>query len=70
MVYALPSSTEDIVHTTVVDLEIFRGGFRFTKMPAKLEVNTKKKKVITSFLSYFLLAAASLPFSTAPKPTH
>jgi len=28
----------------VVDLEIFRGGFSFTKMPAKLEVKTKKKK--------------------------
>ena len=27
---------------SVVDLEIFRGGFSFTKMPAKLEVKTKK----------------------------
>jgi len=53
----------------VVDLEIFRGGFSITKTPAKLEVKTKKK-VITSFLSHFLLAASSLPFSTAPKPTH
>ena len=25
-----------------VDLEIFRGGFSFTKTPAKLEVKTKK----------------------------
>ena len=30
--------------STVADLEIFRGGFSFTKMPAKLEVKTKKKK--------------------------
>jgi len=37
-------------------------------MQAKLEVKTKKK-VITS-TSHFLLAAASLPFSTAPEPTH
>jgi len=28
----------------VADLEIFRGGFSFTKMPAKLEVKTKKTK--------------------------
>ena len=28
---------------SVVDLEILRGGFSFTKMPAKLEVKTKKK---------------------------
>jgi len=33
----------------VADLEIFRGGFSFTKTPAKLEVKTKKKKVFTSF---------------------
>ena len=52
-------------HNAVADLEIFRGGFSFTKTPAKLEVKTKKKKkkVNTSFLSHFLLAA-SLPFST------
>ena len=36
---------------SVADLEIFRGGFSFTKTPAKLEVKTKKeKKVSTSFL--------------------
>jgi len=29
--------------TSVADLEIFRGGFSFTKTPAKLEVKTKKK---------------------------
>jgi len=29
---------------TVADLEIFIGGFSFTKTPAKLEVKTKKKK--------------------------
>ena len=29
---------------TVADLEIFRGGFRFKKTPAKIEVKTKKKK--------------------------
>ena len=31
------------------DLKIFRGGFSFTKTPAKLEVKTKKKKVTISF---------------------
>ena len=47
-----------ILYIAVADLEIFRGGFSFTKTPAKLEVKTKKK-VITSFLSHFLLAAAA-----------
>ena len=28
-------------HVSVADLEIFRGGFSFTKMPAKFEVKTK-----------------------------
>ena len=47
------------VAVSVVDLEIFRGGFSFTKTPAKLEVKTKKKKkVFTSFLDYLFLAAA------------
>ena len=58
---------------TVADLEIFRGGFSFTKTPAKLEVKTKKKKkkkVFTSFLDYLFPAAVSLPSSTAPKLTH
>jgi len=55
----------------VADLEIFRGGFSFTKMPAKLKVKTKKKKkVFTSFLSHLFLAAVSLPSSTALKLTH
>ena len=40
--------TLQIKHITllyaVADLEIFRGGFSFTKTPAKLEVKTKKKK--------------------------
>ena len=57
----------------VADLEIFRGGFSFTKTPAKLKVKTKKKKkktkVFTSFLDYLFLAAVSLPSSTAPKLT-
>jgi len=53
----------------VADLDIFRGVSSFTKMPAKLEVKTKKK-VITSFLNHFLLIATSLPFNTPPKPTH
>jgi len=54
----------------VADLEIFRGGFSFTKMPAKLEVTTKKNCRHQLFESFFLLAAASLSFNTAPKPTH
>ena len=55
----------------LADLEIFRGGFSFTKTLAKLEVKTKKKKkVFTSFLSHLFLAAVSLPSSTAPKLTH
>jgi len=32
-----------MVAIAVADLEIFRGGFSFTKTPAKLEVKTKKK---------------------------
>jgi len=52
--------------TAVADLDIFRGGFSFTKTPAKLEVKTKKK-VFTSFLDYLFLVAVSLPSSTAPK---
>ena len=58
---------------SVADLEIFRGGFSFTKTPAKLEVKTKNKflkKVFTSFLSHLFLAAVSLPSTTAPKLTH
>ena len=30
------------IFSPVADLEIFRGGFSFTKTPAKLEVKTKK----------------------------
>jgi len=35
-------------YKAVADLEIFRGGFSFTKMSTKLEVKTKKM-AITSF---------------------
>ena len=51
---------------SVADQEIFRGGFSFTKTPAKLKV----KKVFTSFLSYFSLTATGLATSRAHKPTH
>jgi len=34
---------------TVADLEIFRGGFSFTKMPDKLKVKTKKKSSTSFF---------------------
>ena len=64
---------KSLTYIAVADLEIFRGGFRFTKTPAKLEVKTKKKnkkKVFTSFLDYLFPAAVSLPSSTAPKLTH
>ena len=54
-------------HIAVADLQIFRGGFSFTKTKAKLEVKTKKKH--NKLLNNFLLTAASLDFSTAPKPT-
>ena len=39
--------------STVADLEIFRGGLSFTKMPAKLEVKTKKKGLHQLFESSF-----------------
>ena len=54
---------------SMADLEFLEGVSALPKTPAKLEVKTQKK-VVTSSLSHFLLAAASLPFSTAPKPTH
>ena len=47
----------------VADLETFREGFSFTEMPAKLEVKTKQKKVITSFWVIFLLTATSYPLA-------
>jgi len=53
----------------VADLEIFRGCFGFIEMPAKLEAKTKKTNK-KSHHQLVLLAAASLPFSIAPKPTH
>jgi len=53
----------------VVDVENFSGGFSFTKMPAKLE-DQEKKSHQQLFESFFLHTATSLPFSTAPKPTH
>ena len=55
--------------TPVADLEIFRGDFRLTKTPAKLEVKTKKKKkgLHQLFESPFPIAAVSLPSSTAPQ---
>ena len=37
----------------VADLEIFSGGFSFTKTPAKLEVKTKKKGLHQLFESSF-----------------
>ena len=62
----------------MVDLKIFRRGFQLYKNASqtwsedqnKTKTKKKKKNAITSFLSHFLLAAASLPFSSAPKPTH
>jgi len=44
----------------VVDLEILRGDFSFTKMPAQLGLKTKKQKKnlekgLTIFLSHFSL---------------
>jgi len=69
-IYA-PTKYDLLLHDAVADLEIFGEGFSFKKMPAKTwSEDQKKKRVITSFLSHFLLAAASLPFSTSPKPTH
>ena len=41
-----------ILHT-VANLEIFRGGFNFTKMPAELEVKTKKEKSSPAFWVIF-----------------
>ena len=51
------------MYTTVADLEIFRGGFSFTKTPAKLEVKTKKKKGLYQVFGLSFLAAVSLPSS-------
>jgi len=62
--------TPEITGDSVADIEIFRGGFSFTKTPAKLDMKTKKKKVFTSFLSHLFVAAVSLPSSTAPKLAH
>ena len=66
-----PTKYDLLLCNGVADLEIFGEGFSFTKMPAKTwSEDQKKKRVITSFLSHFLLAAASLPFNTAPKTKH
>ena len=35
---------DHLLQFAVADLEIFRGGFRFKKTPAKIEMKTKKKK--------------------------
>ena len=54
----------------MADLEILKGVSALQKRQPKLKVKTKKKVITSSVLSHFLLAAASLPFSTAPKSTH
>jgi len=61
---------QHIYGKAVADLEIFKGGFSLQKTPAKLEAKTKKKKKKKGHHQLFLLTAASLAFSTAPKPTH
>jgi len=55
----------------VVDLEFSEGFQLEKKMPAKLELTTKKtsEKVITGSLSHFL-HARTLASSTTPKLTH
>jgi len=63
------TTVHNMKYKTVADLEIFRGGFSFTKIPAKLKVKTKKKGYHQLFQSFFT-SSSKLPFSTAPKPTH
>ena len=55
---------------SVVDPEILRRGFSFTKTLAQLELKAKQKKVITSFLSHFSLTETSLATRSTPKPTY
>ena len=48
---------------SVADLEIFRGGFSFTKTPAKLEVKTKKKKKKRSSPAFWIFFSSNSKFT-------